>query len=288
MRSHPPALLTSAAKTLRDECRVTASDTILVAVSGGIDSMCLLQTLAKLRAKLGYSLLAHGVDHGLRAEAALELDLAQSFAAQLDVPFERSRVKLRSGGNIQHRARELRYQALETAVQRAGATLLATAHHADDRAETVLLRLLRGAGPDGLAVLPPRAGQRIRPLIRAQRRDIEAHASRHRIPSREDPSNADRRFLRSQVRHELLPLLERMSPGIRVHLNALADALVAFSGSEGPVGRLPLGLNRAQFQALTTALQRGKAGPRIRLSDSLELWLRPARPVRSGRNRHNP
>lgn len=288
MRSHPPALLKSVLRALQGECRVQAKDRILVAVSGGIDSMTLLHALSVLGAKLGFSLVAHGVDHGLRAEAAKELDAAEQFAQELGVVFTRSKVKLRSGGNIQHRARELRYAALEAAAKRSRATLLATAHHADDRAETLLLRLLRGAGPAGLAVLPARADQRIRPLLRVTRADVALHAARHRIPSREDPSNADRRFLRSQVRHELLPLLEQMSPGVRAHLNALADALIAMSGSDAGAAALPLGLNRAQFQALTAALQRGAAGPRIRINDRLELWLKRSKPVRPGRNRQNP
>jgi tRNA(Ile)-lysidine synthase len=288
MRSHPPALLKNVLRTLRAECRATAEDRILVAVSGGIDSMTLLHALSVLRPRLRFSLVAHGVDHGLREAAVQELDTAARFARQLEVPFSRSKVELRSGGNIQHRARELRYAALETAAEHLDATLIATAHHADDRAETVLLRLLRGAGPEGLAVLPVRAGRRIRPLVRATRADIAAHAERHRIPSHEDPSNADRRFLRSQVRHELLPLLERMSPGIRAHLNALADALLETQGADAGVGHVPHGLNRAQFRALTAALQQGKAGPRIRISDRLELCLQRASPVRPGRNRHKP
>jgi tRNA(Ile)-lysidine synthase len=267
---------------------VLAKDRVLVAVSGGVDSMCLLHALSTLSPKLGFTLVAHGVDHGLRREAARELDVAQKFAQELGVEFTRSHVKVKAGGNIQHRAREQRYAALEAAARRVKATLLATAHHADDRAETVLLRLLRGAGPEGLAVLPARAGQRIRPLIRVTRADIVAHAERHGIPRTEDPSNSDARFLRSRVRHELLPLLEQMSPGIRAHLNALADALAVESGKEGPTGCSSLGLNRAQFQALTAALRLGVVGPRIRISDRLELRLERPDPVRSGRNRRAP
>jgi tRNA(Ile)-lysidine synthase len=280
-------LLKCVLRALQGECQVRAKDRVLVAVSGGIDSMCLLHALSMLSPKLGFTLLAHGVDHGLRREAARELDQAEQFAAKLGVAFTRSKVKLKAGGNIQHRARELRYAALEAAAERAKATLLATAHHADDRAETVLLRLLRGAGPEGLAALPARAGQRIRPLIRVTRADIVAHAERHRIPSSEDPSNSDGRFLRSRVRHELLPLLEQLSPGVRAHLNALADALAVERGNDGQTGRLSLGLNRAQFQALTAALRQGVAGPRIRISDRLELRLQRPDPVRSGRNRRD-
>jgi tRNA(Ile)-lysidine synthase len=204
--------------------------------------MALLHVLALLRSKIGHALVVHGVDHGLRAEAARELDLAARFAETLGVPFARTRVKLASGGNIQARARAARYQALRAAAKKAGARVIATAHHADDRAETVLLRLLRGAGPAGLAVLPPREDEGptapiplVRPFIRATRAAVEAHAVRHDVPSATDPSNQDPRFLRVRVRHELIPLLVTMSPHIVLHLCALADQL----RGEDPLSGLP-------------------------------------------------
>jgi tRNA(Ile)-lysidine synthase len=106
---------------------------------------------------------------------------------------------------------------------RVGAGRIATGHHADDRAETLLMRLLRGTGARGLAVLQPLEGDRIRPLLRARRVDIDGHIARHRVPHAIDPSNRDPRFLRARVRMELLPELERLSPRIVEHLCALAD-----------------------------------------------------------------
>jgi tRNA(Ile)-lysidine synthase len=217
-RSHPPSLLTLAARTLREHA---PEERILVAVSGGPDSMALLHVLAKL----GRAAHAHGVDHGLRPEAAAELDRAADLAGRLGVPFTRTRLTVAAGGNLQARAREARYEALRAAAQAFGAALIATAHHADDRAETVLLRLLRGAGPAGLAVLPPRAGDRVRPLIHATRADVLAHIERHEVPYSTDPSNVDRRYLRARVRTELMPVLRELSPQIVAHLCALADQL---------------------------------------------------------------
>ena len=104
-----------------------------------------------------------------------------------------------------------------------GAARVATGHHADDRAETLLMRVLRGTGARGLAAMPPHDGDRVRPMIAARRRDVEAHVARHRIPFATDPSNRDPRFLRTRVRHELLPALERLSPRVVEHLCALAD-----------------------------------------------------------------
>src|SRR5579883_102468 len=209
-RSHPPTLITLARAALREHALVPRGELVLAAVSGGPDSMALLHVLALLRGRLAFGLFAHGVDHGLRGEAAAELDVAERFARSLDVPFGRTRVRLAGGANLQARVRAAR---------------IATGHHADDRAETVLIRLLRGTGARGLGVLPPRDGERIRPLYRARRKDVEAHIARHRLPYADDPSNRDPRFLRTRVRCELMPLLERMSPRIVEHLCAIADEL---------------------------------------------------------------
>jgi tRNA(Ile)-lysidine synthase len=224
-RSHPPTLITLARAALREHPAMIPRGTrVVVAVSGGPDSMALLHVLAGLRSSRAFGLFAHGVDHGLRAEASVELDRAESFSRSLDVPFARSSVHVGPGGNLQARARTARWAALRTASSRVGADRIATGHHAEDRAETVLLRILRGTTPRGLGVLPPCDGDRIRPLFRARRADIDAHVARHDVPFSVDPSNRDPRFLRSRVRHEILPRLEHLSPRIIEHLCALADA----------------------------------------------------------------
>lgn len=277
-RSHPPTLITSARRTLLEECGPLASRCVLAAVSGGGDSQALLSVLARLAPKLGFRLLAHGVDHGLRPEAAAELDLAEALATKVGVPFGRTRLALSRGGNLQARAREARYAALRAVAAPHGA-LLATAHHADDRAETVLLRLLRGAGPRGLAVLPPRAQDVIRPLVRSGKRDVLLHLERHSLDFAEDPSNKDAAYLRVRVRHEALPLLEELSPQIVRHLNALADAL---AGSELPSVTGLAGLenepelNRAQLQQALRASRLGRSVA-IRVAGGRELLVkRPA------------
>jgi tRNA(Ile)-lysidine synthase len=275
-RSHPPTLLTLASRTLREECGLEPGARVLGAVSGGPDSLAMLDVLARLGQKLGFELVAHGVDHGLRSEAATELDLAETHALRLGVAFARTSIVVAPGGNLQARARAARYQALEAAREAAGATLVATAHHADDRAETVLLRLLRGAGPKGLAVLPARAGNRIRPLLRARKRDVLAHLERHRIAFAEDPSNRDRRYLRARVREEVLPLLAELSPCIVDHLNALADDLVGGEKDDG-LAELPatLGLGRAQRTLLRRALERKQRGARVLLKGGFEARVDP-------------
>jgi tRNA(Ile)-lysidine synthase len=243
-RSHPPTLITLVRAALREHALIDRGTTVLVAVSGGADSMALLHVLGLLRREVAFGLFAHGVDHGLRSEAAAELDIAEGFARSLEVPFERTRVEVAPGGNLQARARDARWDALRAAAVRAGASRIATGHHADDRAETMLMRILRGTGAAHLGVLPALDGDRIRPMLRARRADVEAHVRRHRIPHSLDPSNRNPRFLRTRVRLDLLPVLERLNPRVVEHMYALADELCgieaakqgAISGRDEPGG----------------------------------------------------
>jgi tRNA(Ile)-lysidine synthase len=294
--SRRPSVITLARRSLTSEAGLARGTRLLVAVSGGADSMGLLHVLARVGPTLGLSLVAHGVDHGLRAEAARELDVAGTFAGTLGIPWGRTLVPVTRGGNLQARARDARYGALAAAASHAGATAIATAHHADDRAETVLIRLMRGAGPRGVAVLPPRAPlpaelgagslELVRPLLRVRRHDLRAHVARHGVPFSDDPSNADPRYLRTRVRKELLPLMESLAPGVVDHLTALADQLgelVAGASSrpgEGELeGSLPFPLPRATRAAITELLRSRSTSARVWLPNGLVVTLDPrARP----------
>jgi len=236
--------------------------------------MALLHVLERLRRSFGLLLSAHGVDHGLRPGAAAELDLAERFATTLGVPFSRSLVSVAAGANLQARAREARYTALRETAARVQADLIATAHHADDRAETVLLRLLRGAGPAGLSVLKARSRDLLRPMIRAEREDVLAHLERHRVPYCHDPSNQDLRFLRVRVRRELLPLLKELSPRIVEHLASLADQAPSSGSPEiRDAEGVNVPLNRAQARELGRMLTRGAFDARIALMGGREIRL---------------
>jgi len=260
-----PALFTLARRALHGEAKIGGAAVVLAAVSGGPDSMALLHVLARLAPKLAIVVRAHGVDHGLRPEAAGELDAAATLAHELGVPFGRTRLSVPRGGNLQARARAARYDALAAAALAASATAIATAHHADDRAETVLMRLLRGAGPRGLAVLPARARlgdsdlDLVRPFIRARRAAILEHLDRHRVPFATDPSNRDPRYLRTRVRSELMPLLVGLSPGIVETLVALADQLA----TDGAPTAFPL---PRSTQIALTELMRSR-------STTARVWL---------------
>ena len=273
-RSHPPSLLRLVERLARDEGLFARGDIVLCACSGGPDSTALLHALALLRKRFGHEVVAHGVDHGLRPEAASELALARQVAEAAGVPFAITQLHVEPGGNLQARARSARLEALAIAAIVAGASAIATGHTADDRAETLLMRLLRGSGPHGLAVLPPTAPlpvplpaghadpapMLIRPLLRARRADVLAHLTRHRLPFAHDPSNADPRFARVRVRRELVPLLEDLSPRVVDHLCSLADMMLS---EADPLAAL--GLGRAQRQAIERAQRLGRKGIELRL-----------------------
>lgn len=210
---------------LLDECRIRPGEHILIAVSGGPDSMALLHVLAHLRKPLKIGVSCVAVDHGLRAEAAQELKLVQAFSDSLSVPFHAALLQEMPRNNLHHRLRSGRWEALESVRNKIDATRIATAHHLDDRAETVLLRLLRGSGGRGLRVLPPSSAKKIRPFIRSTKDEILSYIGRHAVPHVFDPSNRNPRFLRARVRFELLPLLRNLDPKIEEHLAFVADSI---------------------------------------------------------------
>jgi tRNA(Ile)-lysidine synthase len=266
---------------IRDERLFARGDVVLCACSGGPDSAALLHALALLRPRIGHEVAAIGVDHGLRPEAAGELSLAAELSAALSVPFSVTRVSVPPGSNLQARARAERMGALLEGARRAGACAIATGHTADDRAETFLLRLLRGSGPRGLAVLPPKASfpgpvdavapappVLIRPLLRARRADVMAHLTRHAIAYASDPSNLDPRFTRVRVRRELLPLLEELSPNVVEHLTSIADMLGAASIEEP---ESPVALGREQRRAIDRAQRLGRRSVKLRVQDGRDV-----------------
>lgn len=273
-RSHPPTLITLAKRAVRQDRLFHRGDTVVVGCSGGPDSTALLHVLAQLRSSLGHGLRAVGVDHGLREEAARELDRAEEVADAEGVPFVRVAVEVDPGGNLQARARRARHRALQAEAAAVAAAAIALGHTADDRAETVIARLLRGAGPRGLAVMPARSGgiegdvPLVRPLLRARRADVEAHVARHRLAVAEDPSNADRRFQRTRIRHEILPLLAEYSPSVVDHLCALADDL-ARDGDDPWAD-----LSRAQRRMIRQAVAERRSGTTVRMSGGVDLELR--------------
>lgn len=198
---------------------------MLVALSGGPDSTALAAALAVLRDR-GALAAVHAlhVDHGLRPGGDAEALHAAGVCAALGVPFERARVVV-GAGNVQAEARRARYAALRAAATRLGATRIATGHTRTDQAETVLLRLLRGAGARGLAGIPPRRGAVVRPLIDRSRAEGLAWLEARGLPFLEDPTNATDRFARNRLRRHLWPAVLALEPAAERALARAADLL---------------------------------------------------------------
>lgn len=197
---------------------------MLVACSGGPDSACLLAVLQQLAPELGLRLTAASVDHGLRAGAAADVALARAQAQHVGVPFRGLTVSVQEGASLQAQARTARYAALAALAGELGASRVAVGHTRDDQAETVLMRLLRGASVRGVGGIQPRRGDGVvRPLIDCERAAVHAHAHAQFPQIASDPSNGDAAFLRVRVRQQILPGLRAEDPAIDSHLAALAD-----------------------------------------------------------------
>lgn len=205
--------------------------TVVCAVSGGADSICLLHRLNQLRAIRPFTLVAAHYNHHLRGA---ESDRDEAFvkrwvedwcgpdpaAGQAPLPAVRlitgggdvSGEAKRLGLGLEETARRMRYAFLEEAARAVGADRIATAHTADDNAETVLLHLIRGSGLQGLTGIRPRQGRLVRPLLTTTRREIEDYLELYHIPHVEDSTNQDDAYTRNQVRHQVIPLLDEINP----------------------------------------------------------------------------
>ena len=202
---------------------LAGGETVLVAVSGGADSVALLHVLTSLAASWRLRLHVLHVDHQLRADSAKDADFVQALGARLGIAVDVATVTVDRRGSLEASARSARYAALEACATRIGAARVALGHTADDQAETVLMRLVQGAGVRGLAGIPPVRGRIIRPLIELARPALEAELRRAGLVWVEDPTNRDPKFLRNRIRHELLPLLsDSYNPDIAPALARLA------------------------------------------------------------------
>lgn len=205
-RRSPPHPLTEAlAAALRAEMR--PGEGVLLAVSGGADSTALLELAAPLRESLKLTLEVATIDHGLRPEAAEDVKAVLAHAARWSLPAQVRALRLAPGPGIEARARVAREAALEEVRRERGLQWIATAHTADDQAETVLMRLGRGAGLRGAVGILPKKGRLLRPLLGISRAQLRRFLSERGVPWREDPMNQEPAFLRVRVRHRLLPAL---------------------------------------------------------------------------------
>lgn len=196
-------------------------DKIVAAVSGGADSVCLLHLLRQWSSRRAVTLHVAHLNHGFRPEARHEADFVERLCDSWGIPTTLSsrpvpRICKERHLSKQEGAREVRYAFLKEVAGAVGARWIALGHTADDQAETFLMRLLRGAGSQGLGAIPRmRDGRIIRPLLPISRAQILDELSRERIPFIEDPSNQQEVYLRNRIRHGLLPLLEKYNPNVK-------------------------------------------------------------------------
>jgi tRNA(Ile)-lysidine synthase len=215
------ALLARVARTIRHDCRVGAADRVAIAVSGGADSIALTWLLVDLAAAgrgPAVAGLIH-INHQLRG-AASDADEAfcRALAGRLELPIAVASVDVgerarRMRMSMETAARDVRYEFFEAAAASLGATVVATGHTMDDQAETVLLRLLRGAGTRGLSGIRIRRDRFIRPLLECRRADVRTFLIARNEPWRDDASNEDISILRNRVRRELLPVISEIARG---------------------------------------------------------------------------
>ena len=211
---------------------IQPKETVLVGVSGGVDSLALLYTLHTLRHQLDCQLHVAHLDHGFREDAAADAVYVAEQADRLGIPISSTRIDVPQLMRAQKlpaevAARRARYQFYECVSERIGATKIALGHHRGDQAETVLMNLLRGAGASGLkGILPVREGKFIRPLLAFSRKEIEDFVAQLGLQPRCDATNYQLDYLRNRVRLELIPALERTyNSNIQNVLNQTAELL---------------------------------------------------------------
>lgn len=264
-----------------DRAGVPAGARAVVAVSGGADSVALLALCAGVAGHGRVRPVAAHVDHGLRAESALDRDCAAEAAALLGIDFLQRRVSLAPGPGIAGRARDARYGALREMAGESGARWVLAAHHADDQAETVLLALARGAGLDGLSGMAPVRDlggvSLVRPCLRLARADLRQACLDLGLRWREDPGNGRDDVPRGRIRHRVLPELEAIAPGAAARIarsaeiaGAGAEALgAAVASARGPGGAVARGALRAMSVAMAASALRAMVGEAL---DDAMLW----------------
>lgn len=208
-------------KSIRKYGMLQPGEKVILGVSGGADSMALLHALWEVRADFHHFLIVAHLDHGLRPQGEEEANFVRQAAGKLGVPFFHRKADGREweekkGLTTQEAAREIRYAFLGEIARAHQAPKIALGHTADDQAELMVMRLLRGSGTRGLSGIPPvRGGIFIRPLIEVWREEVESFLKKKKIAFLHDPSNQSDQYLRNRVRHELLPLLRQYNP--RIH-----------------------------------------------------------------------
>ncbi|WKZ31789.1 MAG: tRNA lysidine(34) synthetase TilS [Thermodesulfobacteriota bacterium] len=226
-------LLVRVREDIRRSRMLSPGDVVIAAVSGGADSVVMLHLLWRMREEMELKIIVAHLDHGLRGrESRRDYLFTEGLAKGLGLRFEGGRLKpgelKRLPGSPQEAAREKRYEFLERAAADNEAARIALGHTLDDQAETVLMRLLKGASLSGLAGIPAKRDKYIRPLLSISRKEIEEYAAAEGLSFVIDSTNLERKYLRNRIRLDLIPVLQReYNPNIRETLSRTAALLRA-------------------------------------------------------------
>lgn len=243
---------------------IKKNDRILVGVSGGIDSVVLLDMLAKLQKNLQIQLAIAHVNYGLRHESDRDNEFARELAKKHNVPFFEKKVKI-SGANVEEKARDIRYNFFHEIREQENVTKIAVAHHKNDLVETFFLNVSRGSGLHGMVSMRPKNGYIIRPLLFATRAQIEDYTRRNKLKFVEDVTNRDLRFKRNLIRHKLIPQLEEENPDF---VNVLTREIEDLRELESYLDEI----TEKQYKKLATK-EEGKTVLKVKELKKLDIYL---------------
>lgn len=217
-------------KTMQKYNMIKSGDTIVIGVSGGPDSMALLNILNNLKEKLNIKLYVAHINHMIREEADEETEFVKDFCAKINVEFFAKKVKVEEEAKKQRigteeAGRNIRYEFFEEVAKRVGAHKIATAHNSNDNAETVLMNLIRGTSISGLkGIEKVRDGRFIRPIIECSREEIEEYCKENNLNPRYDKTNDENIYTRNKIRNLLIPFLKKeFNPNIIEGINRLSQ-----------------------------------------------------------------
>ena len=207
-------MINAVLKTIQKYNLINANDKIVLGVSGGPDSLFMLDILNKLKKDLQIELIVAHVNHKIRAEADEEEEFVRQFCEKIGIEFYYKRIEVEKYANnnkigLEEAGRKVRYEFFEEVCNKAGANKIAVAHNKNDKVETMIMHILRGSGISGLQGIQPQANKIIRPIIEIERKDIEKYCEEQKLDPRIDKSNQDNTYTRNKIRNVVIPYINQ-------------------------------------------------------------------------------
>ena len=210
---------------------IESGDKLVLGVSGGPDSICMLEILNQLKEKLNFEIVVAHINHGIRENAILDEKYVEEYCKKLDVEYYVLKVKLKELSKekkmgLEEAGRKVRYDFFDTILEKTKSNKIAIAHNKNDRVETIILNILRGSGSLGLKGIEPKNGKYIRPIIEIERSEVEDFCLKNNINPRIDESNFENEFSRNRVRNVVIPYIkEEFNPNIVETIIRMSDII---------------------------------------------------------------